>query len=69
MLNVFTGVLLAILISPAAALAAGGGGGGAEPIPEVGYSDLPPIYHPSPSPRHIKHMNCCRRHWNTAHPG
>jgi hypothetical protein len=67
MLKVFAAVLSAILIFPAAALAAGGGGG-AEPIPEVGYSDLP-SYHPSPGFRHIKHRYCCRRHLSTAHPG
>jgi hypothetical protein len=60
--------MLAIVLFAAYAGAAYAGGGGAEPMPEVGYTDLPG-YHPSPGYRHIKHWYCCRRHLSTAHPG
>jgi hypothetical protein len=42
--------------------------GGAQPMPQVGYSDLP-SYHPNPGLRHFKRTSCCRRHLSTAHPG
>lgn len=62
MLKIFFIVLLAVSIYAGAADAHGG----AEPMPQIGYTDLP-SYHPNPSARHIKPMNCCRRHPNTAH--
>jgi len=57
-------VLLAVV---AYAGAADARGGGAEPMPQFGYTDLPP-YHPKPAIRYFKHMHCCWRHLNTTHP-
>jgi len=60
-------MLAIVLFAAAYAGAACARGGGAEPMPQIGYTDLP-SYHPGPSYRHIKHIHCCRRHLSTAHP-
>jgi hypothetical protein len=64
MLKVIGGVMLAALMFPAAALA---GGGGAEPMPLIGYTDLPP-YHPyyANAPFYRALPNC-RLHRECAH--
>jgi hypothetical protein len=59
--------ILAIVLFLAPFAGAAYASGGAEPVPEVGYTDLP-SYHPNQAHRHFKHMYCCRRHLSTAHP-